>query len=87
MRCDFINSFKTKSPFQQLPGYTKMKITSGVKKPILKTQDSSEDDLVLKMMMMKKTSSQGDADSKIRTGYNGLGGHSNHIQNGKTSIW
>ncbi|XP_022662254.1 E3 ubiquitin-protein ligase TRAIP-like isoform X2 [Varroa destructor] len=69
-----------------LLGYSKMKIVSGVKKPTPKTQGDVNDDQLLEMVM-SKSSSRNDRDSKIRTGYNGLGGHSNHIQNEKKTIW
>lgn len=72
--------------FQALLGYSKMRIVSGVKKPTPKTQGDVNDDQLLEMVM-SKSSSRNDRDSKIRTGYNGLGGHSNHIQNEKKTIW
>ncbi|OQR70664.1 TRAF-interacting protein-like [Tropilaelaps mercedesae] len=70
-----------------LVGYSKMKIVTGVKKPTPKTQGDIGDDLLLKMMINKQSSHDQDKDSKVRTGYNGLGGHSNHIQPKKSSIW
>ncbi|XP_018496888.1 E3 ubiquitin-protein ligase TRAIP [Galendromus occidentalis] len=64
-----------------LPGYTKMKITPALRKPENPSRTTTDDELVLKLMKNKLRTT--DKDSIQRKGYNGLGGHSSHIQTSK----